>query len=320
LVFGRSLPGLGVVAVNGEVSLDEAGVLLERYRRYLLGERGLTSVVVDGYARRWALPFLQACVGVDGRLHLEEVTAADVLAFVLSESRRGSRGTARLMVAGLRSLLRFLFVEGLIDRPLAEAVPAVAAWRLGGLPRGLEAGEVRLLLAGCDRRTAVGRRDLAILLMLVRLGMRRGEVSALELEDLDWRAGEVVVSGKGARFERLPLPVDVGEALAGYLRDGRSAAAVQRAVFLRVRAPHSRLLPSGVSAVATRAAERAGLAPIGAHRLRHTAACELLRQGASLGEIGQLLRHRSPMSTAIYAKVDRDRLRELARPWPGGEQ
>lgn len=307
-----------VGAGAGVPALDEVEVVLEGYRRYLFEERGLTAAVVGGYVRRWAQPFLRARVGVDGRLDLAGLMPADVLAFVLAESGRGSRGTARLMVAALRSLFRFLYVEGLVDRPLAEAVPAVASWRLQGLPRGLEAEQVRLLLAGCERGSAVGRRDLAIVLLLVRLGMRRGEVAALELEDLDWRAGELLVCGKGARLERLPLPVDVGGALAEYLRVGRPVGAEDRAVFVRVRPPYRRLSPTGVSAVVMRAAERAGLPPFAAHRLRHTAACELLRQGASLVEIGQLLRHRTQMSTAIYAKVDRERLRELARPWPGG--
>jgi len=176
---------------------------------------------------------------------------------------------------------------------------------------------VELLLASCDRCSVGGRRDRAILALLVRLGMRRGEVAALQLEDLDWRAGEVLVRGKANRVERLPLPVDVGEAITDYLQHGRPASAEGRAVFVRVRAPHRVLSPGGVTAVVLAAAERAGLPPVTAHRLRHTAACELLRSGAPLVEIGQLLRHRSQMSTAIYAKVDRDRLRELARPWPG---
>ncbi|MGH2903496.1 MAG: tyrosine-type recombinase/integrase [Solirubrobacteraceae bacterium] len=292
--------------------------LLACWRTYLVQERGLTVEVVRGYVQK-ARPFLVARADGAGRVELDGLTASDVLAFVLSESERGSRATAKLMVTALRSLLVFLHVRGLIDSPLAQVVPAVASWRLQGLPRGLEREQVQRMLAGCDRGTVVGRRDLAILLMLVRLGMRRGEVAALDLDDLDWRAGEILVHGKGSRFERLPLPVDVGEALADYLCHARPDDALDRAVFVRVRPPQSRLLASGVGAVATAAARRAGLPPLAAHRLRHTAACELLRSGASLVEIGQLLRHRSQTSTAIYAKVDSERLRGLARPWPGVE-
>jgi site-specific recombinase XerD len=156
--------------------------------------------------------------------------------------------------------------------------------------------------------------------LMVRLGLRAGEVAALSLEDIDWRAGELVVRGKGARFERLPLPHDVGEAIVGYLRDGRPATAQDRAVFVRVRAPHHRLSPGGVTFVVATAARRAGLGQIHAHRLRHTAASELLRRGATLGEVGQVLRHRRVASTAIYAKADREALRQIARPWPGAVQ
>jgi integrase len=174
------------------------------------------------------------------------------------------------------------------------------------------------LLASCDTETVNGRRDLAILLLLVRLGMRRGEVARLRLDDIDWRAGELLVRGKGPRVERLPLPSDVGEALVAYLRDGRPPDTRTRAVFMRVRAPRAAITPPGVTQVVVAASKRAGLGEVTAHRLRHTAASELLRHGAPLVEIGQLLRHRTELTTTIYAKVDRDRLRELALPWPGG--
>ena len=146
--------------------------------------------------------------------------------------------------------------------------------------------------------------------------MRRGEVARLRLDDIDWRAGELLVRGKGPRIERLPLPSDVGEALAGYLRDGRPADAGTRAVFMRVRAPRAAMTPPGITQVVVSASKRAGIGEVTAHRLRHTAASELLRRGAPLVEIGQLLRHRTELTTTIYAKVDRDRLRELALPWP----
>jgi site-specific recombinase XerD len=200
---------------------------------------------------------------------------------------------------------------------LAGAVPSSASWRLAGLPRALEPWQVQRLLGSCDRRTAAGRRDFAIMTVLARLGLRAGEVAGLELDDLDWRAGEIVVRGKGRRSERLPLPADVGEAIAAYLRQGRPASAQGRAVFVRVKAPHRALTTGGITQVVVSAGRRAGLGQIHAHRLRHSAATAMLRAGSSLEEIGQVLRHRAPLTTAIYAKVDRDALRQIARPWPG---
>jgi site-specific recombinase XerD len=292
--------------------------LLERYRRYLLVERGLAEGTVRGYLDV-VRPFLAERASVDG-LGLERLTAADVSVFVVAtcRDRRGRGGSAKLMVTGLRSLLGFLHVDGVLEESLATAVPAVAGWRLAGLPRALEPGQVRMLLASCDRRTAHGRRDFAILTLLARLGLRRGEVACLQLDQIDWRAGEIVIRGKGDRRERLPLPADVGEAVAAYLRRGRPRRAEGRCVFVRVKAPQRALTPGGVTNIVIAAGRRAGLGAITAHRLRHTAATELLRAGAPLEEIGQLLRHRRPLTTAIYAKVDREPLRSLARPWPGG--
>ncbi len=292
--------------------------LLERYRRYLLVERGLSAGTVRGYVDV-VRPFLAGGASVEG-IDLERLTAADVTAYVVAACRepRGRGGSAKLMVTGLRSLLGFLHVDGVLAESLTAAVPSVAGWRLAGLPRALEPGQVRMLLGSCDRRTAHGRRDFAILTLLARLGLRRGEVACLRLEQIDWLAGEIVIDGKGDRRERLPLPADVGEAVAAYLRRGRPRSAEGRCVFVRVKAPHRALTPGGVTNVVIAAGQRAGLGPIAAHRLRHTAATELLRAGAALEEIGQLLRHRRPLTTAIYAKVDREALRSLARSWPGG--
>ncbi len=311
------LRGRGVVPAAVEPALSSAELLLDRYREYLLVERGLTAGTARGYLD-CVRSFVSSRARGDGEVDLVGLTPQDVLGFVLADCQRRPRRSAKLMVTALRSLLRFLHVEGLIDRPLAPVVPSVAFWRLQGLPRGLAADQVRGLLESCDTDTANGRRDLAILLLLVRLGMRRGEVAALGLDDVDWRAGELLVRGKGPRVERLPLPADVGEALAGYLRDGRPRDAETRAVFMRVRAPRAALTPAGVTQVVVAAGRRAGLGEVAPHRLRHTAASELLRRGAPLAEIGQLLRHRTELTTTIYAKVDRDRLRELALPWPGG--
>jgi len=174
---------------------------------------------------------------------------------------------------------------------------------------------VALLVDSCDRDSVVGRRDVAVLKLLARLGLRAGEIARLGLDDVDWRAGEIVVVGKGPRLARLPLPDDFGEAIVDYLRDGRPHVRC-RALFLRSLAPLVWLSSAGVTQIVARAGVRVGLEPIGAHRLRHTAATEMLRTGASLTEIGQVLRHRRLQSTAIYARVDRDRLKTLALPWP----
>ena len=289
--------------------------LLERFGEYLTIERGLADGTVVDYVHA-VRPFLDA-IGGDGVLDLQRIAAADVTAFVVARCPHQSRGAAKMTVTALRSLLGFLHVEGLIARSLVGAVPSAASWRLSGLPRALEPEQVRRLLDSCDRSARTGRRDLAILTMLVRLGLRAGEVAGLRLEDVDWRAGELVVVGKGRRAERLPLPVDVGEAITSYLRDGRPASAQDRSLFVRVKAPHRGLTSAGVSQVVVSAGRRAGLGPIHAHRLRHSAATQMLRAGGSLEEIGQVLRHRAALTTAIYAKVDRDALRELARPWPG---
>lgn len=288
--------------------------LLERFRDYLVRERGLAPGTVAGYVHAGAL-FLDA---LDDAGHdLRCVTQVEVHGFLLAESGRRSVASVKNLVSGLRSLLRFLYLEGITELSLAGLVPAVAGWSGTSVPRGIDAGSVRSLLASCDRRTGKGRRDFAVLVLLARLGMRAGEAAALELGDVDWRAGEIVVRGKGNRLERLPLPVDVGEAVAGYVRRGR-ARSEHPQLFLRVLAPHRGLTRGAISVIVHAACDRAGLPSIGTHRLRHTVASELLRRGAGLPEIGQILRHRSIASTSVYAKVDTAALSQLARPWPGG--
>lgn len=295
-------------------SCGPVDLLLERYREFLVHQRGLIPATVAHYEVAAGV-FLDS-VGADQGRELGSLSAAEVSRFVTGACLNPVKLSAREMVSALRSFLRFLHVEGVTAEPLSQAVPAYASWRASPLPRLMSPDQTARLLDSCDRRTTRGRRDYAILVLLARLGLRAGEVAGLALEDIDWRAGELVVRGKGPRTERLPLPVDVGEALAGYLRHGRPEA-VSRAVFLRSIAPLAALSPGGVTWVVYAACDRAGLPQVGAHRLRHSAATDMLRAGASLAEIGQVLRHRRAGTTAIYAKVDHAALSLLARPWPG---
>lgn len=303
-----AVPG-SAPAVAGD-AVDE---LLERYREYLSLERGLASRTIMEYQRTARL-FLEQ--RPDG-LELERLTAADVSGFLARECPLRSIAGARHLVSNLRPLLRYLHVVGLIEMPLVWAVPGVADLRDRSLPRGLEAKVVARLLASCDRRRTVGRRDYAIVLLLVRLGLRAAEVAAIQLDDLDWRRGEILIRGKRNRHDVLPLPVDVGEALVSYLQ--RRGPDQSRVMFLRVNAPAGPLTNDAVRGVVHDACVRAGVPPVGAHRLRHTAATGMLREGASLPEIAQVLRHREIKTTSIYAKVDRARLRALAKPWPGAQ-
>ncbi len=310
------LRGLGVAPPpSPRVVVGAVEVLLADYREYLAVERGLTADTIEGYVLA-VRPFLAGRERDGDELDLDVLSAADVMAFVVARCPGQSKGAAKMTVTSLRSLLRFLHLRGLVAGPLADAVPSTASWRLSGLPRALEPEQLQALFDSCDRGNADGRRDYAVLVLLARLGLRAGEVAALRIEDVDWRAGELRISGKGRRDERLPLPEDVGEAIVAYLRDGRPATALDRSLIVRVRAPHHGLTTGGITQIVFAAAARAGLGPLHSHRLRHTAATQMLRAGASLEEVGQVLRHRQVLTTAIYAKVDRDALRAIARPWP----
>lgn len=305
---------LGLLPVVEPVVLGPVEEILNRYREYLLIERGLTVGTARGYVD-CVRPFVKTrlCGSV---LDLAGLSAGDVTGFVLVACPGRAVGSAKLIVCSLRSLLGWLHLTGVTQASLAASVPSVAGWSLSGLPKALTPGELAKLLAACDRRTSTGRRDYAILLLLARLGLRAGEVARLELGDIDWRRGEFAVQGKGNRTERLPLPTDVGAAITAYLRRGRPDTAQGRSVFVRVHAPHRTLTTGGITMVVFDAAGRAGLGKIHAHRLRHTAATAMLRAGSPLAEVGQVLRHRSMLSTAIYAKVDRGALATLARSWP----
>jgi integrase/recombinase XerD len=311
------LRALGVVpAPAPAIPATAVERLLQRYRDYVANERGLAEATVELNVRLIRPFLLQLAKAHQGRLDLGLLTADEVRAFVLTQSRLRPRSVRR-MVTALRSLLGFLHVEDIIGQPLAAAVPSATGWMLTGLPKALDDDQVAALLAGCDQRTATGRRDLAILTVLLRLGLRAGEVAALQLDDIEWRRGEITVRGKGNRVDRLPLPADVGQRIVTYLQHGRPTRTQDRSVFLRAQAPHRALTSTAVSTLVEVAGRRAGLGLVGAHRLRHTAATAMLRSGGSLTEIGQALRHARPLTTAIYAKVDHVALRQVARPWPG---
>ena len=289
---------------------------IAEYASYLRAERGLAAGTIE-HETVLVRPFLAGRVREGGFKDLESLTAADVQAFVLDRARSASPARVQRTGTALRSLLRFLHLRGVTVSPLAGAVPTAAGWKLSGLPRHLTQQEAARMVESCDLATVTGRRDRAVLLLLARMGLRAGEAAGLRLDDIDWRSGQITVRGKGSRHERLPLPPDVGEALASYLRDGRPARGRSREVFAGVRAPHRPLTRGAVTQIAARASQRCGLGTVFAHRLRHTAAAGMLRGGASLEEIGQVLRHQRTLTTAIYAKVDYDGLRGLARPWPG---
>lgn len=296
------------------VDTSPIGRLLNSYERYLVEERGIGSIGVRSridVARR----LLNGRTNAD----LSDLTAHEVVSFVLGECRRDDGGYSRGPATATRSLLRFLELRDEVSPHLGGCVPAMAQWRLASLPKILEPAQVQDVLAACDddRDGSIACRDGAIVRLLVRLGLRAGEVASLLLDDIDWRAGEVLVRGKGKRTSRMPVPRDVGQALATYLRHHRPSSKT-RNVFLGVRAPFRPLTSGGIVHVAARALRSSGISSGGAHLLRHTAASQLLRSGASLAEVGHVLRHRHLDTTAIYAKVDDASLRELARPWPGG--
>jgi site-specific recombinase XerD len=308
------LRGLGVIPQGTRVPQTLVEELLDGYGRWLLAERGLQPTVARGYLAA-VRPFVTAHAA-SGLAGLRDVTSGDVTAFLTGESRRLAPKTVQRVATALRSLLRFWHLQGLTGGPLDRAVPK-AANRRPGLPRPLEQGQVAALLASCDQQTAAGRRDLAMLTLLARLGLRAGEVAALSLEDIDWRAGEISIAGKGGRRDRLPLPADAGQAIAAWLEHGRPPGALDRSVFIRARAPRSGLTAGAVTQAVAAAAQRAGLGTIYAHRLRHSAATAMLAGGGSLAEIGQVLRHRRAQTTSAYTKVSIEALRTLARPWPG---
>jgi len=318
-----SRPGLmclvEVLEAQGALSASEPAraltpteAVLDAFEHYLLTERGLAAGTVRGYVGH-AHRFLDGL----GEAELARVGSSAVTEAVLRESQAVSVSATKYFVSGLRAFLRFGFVEGLVDANLTGAALAVTGRRRSSLPRGISASDARALLESCDRRTALGRRDYALLITLLRLGLRASETARLQLDDVDWRSGEIIVRGKGGRADRLPLPTEVGEAIAAYLRRGRPRSE-RRELFLRARAPFDPIASGTVASSVRRACGRAGIEEVGPHRLRHTVACELIAAHVSLVEIAQVLRHKSLQSTALYARVDTEALRLVAAPWPGG--
>jgi len=311
------LQAAGVLAEEAE---DEpkspTDLLVKEFVGYLATERGLAPRTIVGY-ERVARRFLLDCAP-DAHAKdwcVSDLDAAQVNVFLLKDTARLSVGSANNVTTALRALLRFFYVRGYTSTALSGCVPRGGNWRDSGRAVDLTSSDVSRLLASCDRRTAVGRRDFAILTLLSRLGLRASEVVDLTLEDLDWTIGEVTVSGKGGRRDQLPLPVDVGGALADYCRRGRPPTS-HRVVFLHSRAPYGPLSYHAIGQIVMAACRRAGLPEVRAHRLRHASACSMRRAGAPLLEIGQVLRHRWAATTALYAKDDLEALAGIARPWP----
>jgi len=318
---------IGLIRVSGTalaerpLSPSPADRLIDNYRRYLLAELGLALSTVAGY--EWHIrKFLLRQYG-GGQIKLHRLRLQDAIRFIREVGGRSGPRHTQLLVAALRSFLRFLYHRGEIENDLAPAIPNVPHWTLAGLPKYISQEAVQRVLSGCERHTPLGRRNYAMLLLLARLGLRCGEVLRLNLGDIDWEASRITIRAtKGPGWAQLPLPADAAKAIADYLHRDRPSCDSRR-VFLRARAPHAAVFTHSAILFAVRTAlKRAGVtAPrMGAHLFRHSLATGMLKQGASLEEIGQLLRHRSQNTTALYAKVDMNALRPLALSWPGGVQ
>jgi integrase/recombinase XerD len=300
-------------------SLSPIEQVVQEFQRYLLDDRALVQSTIVNYTP-FVRGFLSSSFGREP-VKLSRLCAGDVVRFVQRLAKRLHLKQAKLLTTALRSFLHYLLYRGDVQHDLAGAFPTIANWSMTSIPRAIPPDLVRRLLASINRRTAIGRRDYAILLLLSRLGLRASEVAGIVLEDIDWNAGTLIIRRKGGRHSTLPLPAEVGAAITAYLRNGRPRNNNCRSVFLRSRAPFKGFLgPVAITSVVRNNLARAGInAPTkGAHQFRHGLATDLLRHGASLMEIGELLGHRSPETTRIYTKVDLKALQPLALPWPGG--
>ena len=311
----------GAIAPAPAPTMTPSEKIFAEFGDYLRIERGLTAKTIARHLpaiRRFLFEVCPAAASDLGTIKHDEV-----IRYVECHAQDWSPTSAKLMCWSLRAFLRYLHHTGLNPHPLADCVPSIRQWKLVGLPTYLAAAQVQKVLDGCDRASATGRRDFAILMMLARLGLRADEVATLTLDDIDWRAGEILVRAKGRQRARMPIASDVGAAVVAYLRDGRPKSSC-RQLFLRSLSPRTGFASaSAITMIAKAALERAGIrgyAHQGAHIFRHSLATELLRSNATLSEIGHLLRHKSHDTTRIYAKVDIETLRTLSLPWPGGAQ
>jgi integrase/recombinase XerD len=296
------------------IHVDEADeAVVDAYRTYELTQRRLSDLTVTNSC--YALRHFLAWRAATGRGALEGLDADELHDYVVAEARRLRIGATRQTLTVLRTFTRFLFATGITATDLTGCVPAVAGTRFDGLPKALDDDMLAALLASCDLSGANGRRDYAILVLMARLGLRAIEVSRLELDDIDWRSGVLDVRGKRGRRDQLPLPADVGQAIADYLVEGRRPS-TSRSVFLAAHGPSLGMSRNAVAFVSRTAAARAGFPAVGAHRLRHTAGTQLLRHGASLREVGEVLRQSDQMTTSLYAKIDERSLSAAVRPWP----
>lgn len=316
-----TLRDAGIIGPALPVALTPHEQILEGFRQYLEQRRGLSATSAESYL--WFMRRILRGLPVAGSKDLRCLTQRDVVGYVEQHAGDGSAATAKILCSRFRSFLRYIFMEGLADTDLSACIPSIRRYSLTGLPTYLSALQLGQVLRSCDRATAAGRRDYAVLMMLARLGLRAKEVATLTLDDIDWRAGQFLIKGKGRRRTLMPLPPDVGEALTAYLSDERPASD-SRHVFLRAYPPHVGFpTAGGIRGIAKRAIERAGIGhPVrrGSHIFRHSLATELLRSGATLTQIGQVLRHQHHDTTRIYAKVDLASLRTLSLPWPGAGQ
>jgi site-specific recombinase XerD len=310
-----------MIAPAGLPPITPLDQIFEEFSGYLRRERGLTPKSIVSHLPVISRFLREVCPAGVG--DLARISQEDVIRYIERHAQDRSAGSGKAMCWSLRAFLRYLYHRGLNPLALAGCVPSIRQWKLASLPTYLSAAQVQKVLDGRDRTTALGRRDYAILMMLAKLGMRADEVASLTLDDIDWRSSEMLIRAKGRQRARMPIPPDVGAAVVTYLRKGRPTSSCRR-LFLRSLAPHVGFASgSAITMIAKTALERAGIrgyAHQGAHIFRHSLATELLRSGATLSEIGQLLRHESHDTTRIYAKVDIDALRTLSLPWPGGVQ
>lgn len=310
----------GLVAPSSAAIDDEHVSLEHAFATYLLREKGVAPATEKNYAREIAEFLRHRFRGrrIDG----SALRARDLHRFLTWRSQHVGLARVKLAVTALRAFCQFLRFRGDTARDLATSVLTVPKWRLSSLPKAIPQEQVEQIITECDRRTAVGCRNFAILLLLARLGLRASEVVALTLDDIDWDTGELTVRGKGSRVERLPMPRDVGQAIAAYLKQGRPRCS-SRNVFVRAHAPFVAFSSAAaISTIVADAIDRVGLDPPsrGAHLLRYSLATQTLRRGGSLAEIAELLRHRHRDTTALYAKVDLEALRSVAPCWPGAHR